>query len=73
MGVRPIDIWEMIIYNYIDLPFNQLIQEVTMSPRGKKLNEQMRADAMAKITKAALEVFAAYGYHGTDHAGFGIK
>jgi AcrR family transcriptional regulator len=36
-----------------------------MSPRGKKLNEQMRADAMAKITKAALEVFAEYGYHGT--------
>jgi AcrR family transcriptional regulator len=35
-----------------------------MSPRGKKLNEQMRADAMAKITRAALEVFAAYGYHG---------
>ena len=35
-----------------------------MSPRGKKLNEQMRADAMAKITKAALEVFAEYGYHG---------
>jgi AcrR family transcriptional regulator len=35
-----------------------------MSPRGKKLNEQMRADAMAKITKAALEVFSAYGYHG---------
>jgi AcrR family transcriptional regulator len=36
-----------------------------MSPRGKKLNEQMRADAMAKITKAALEVFAAYGYYGS--------
>jgi hypothetical protein len=35
-----------------------------MSPRGEKLNEQMRADAMAKITKAALEVFAEYGYHG---------
>jgi AcrR family transcriptional regulator len=35
-----------------------------MSPRGEKLNKQMRADAMAKITKAALEVFAAYGYHG---------
>ena len=35
-----------------------------MSPRGKKLNEQMRADAMARITKAALEVFSAYGYHG---------
>jgi len=36
-----------------------------MSPRGKKLNEQMRSDAMAKITAAALEVFAEYGYHGT--------
>lgn len=36
-----------------------------MSPRGKKLNEQMRADASARITKAALEVFAEYGYHGT--------
>jgi len=35
-----------------------------MSPRGKKLNEQMRSDAMAKITGAALEVFAEYGYHG---------
>ena len=35
-----------------------------MSPRGTKLNEQMRSDAMAKISKAALEVFAAYGYHG---------
>lgn len=36
-----------------------------MSPRGKKLNEQMRAEAMTKITRAALEVFAEYGYHGT--------
>ena len=36
-----------------------------MSPRGKKLNEQMRSEAVAKITKAALEVFAEYGYHGT--------
>jgi AcrR family transcriptional regulator len=35
-----------------------------MSPRGEKRNEQMRADATAKITKAALEVFAEYGYHG---------
>jgi len=35
-----------------------------MSPRGNKLNEQMRAEAMAKITGAALEVFAEYGYHG---------
>ena len=35
-----------------------------MSPRGQQLNEKMRADAMAKITKAALEVFAEYGYHG---------
>ncbi len=35
-----------------------------MSPRGKKLNEQMRADASGKITRAALEVFAEYGYHG---------
>ena len=36
-----------------------------MSPRGKKLNEQMRAEAMAKITRAALEVFAEHGYYGT--------
>ncbi len=36
-----------------------------MSPRGKELNEQMRAEAMAKISQAALEVFAEYGYHGT--------
>jgi len=35
-----------------------------MSPRGKKLNEQMRADATVKITRAALGVFAEYGYHG---------
>ncbi len=35
-----------------------------MSPRGKKLNEQMRSEATEKITKAALEVFAEYGYHG---------
>jgi AcrR family transcriptional regulator len=35
-----------------------------MSPRGKKLNERMRAEAMAKITRAALEVFAEYGYYG---------
>ena len=36
-----------------------------MSPRGKKLNEQMRAEAKAEISRAALEVFAEYGYHGT--------
>ncbi len=35
-----------------------------MSPRGDKLNEQMRAGAMARITRAALEVFAEYGYYG---------
>jgi AcrR family transcriptional regulator len=35
-----------------------------MSPRSKKLNEQMRSEAMAKITTAALETFAEYGYHG---------
>jgi AcrR family transcriptional regulator len=35
-----------------------------MTPRGVKLNEQMRSDARAKITKAALEVFAEYGYYG---------
>ena len=35
-----------------------------MSPRGKKLNERMRAEAMAKITRAALEVFSEYGYYG---------
>jgi AcrR family transcriptional regulator len=35
-----------------------------MSPRGKKLNERMRADAVAKISRAALEVFAEYGYYG---------
>jgi len=35
-----------------------------MSPRGEKLNEQLRTVAMVKITKAALEVFAEYGYHG---------
>src|SRR5512136_1164415 len=35
-----------------------------MSPRGKKLNEKMRSEAIAKITRAALIVFAEYGYHG---------
>jgi AcrR family transcriptional regulator len=35
-----------------------------MSPRGKKQNEQMRAEALEKIYIAALEVFAEYGYHG---------
>ncbi len=36
-----------------------------MSPRGKKLNAQMRTKAMTKITGAALKVFAEYGYHGS--------
>jgi AcrR family transcriptional regulator len=35
-----------------------------MTPRNKELNEQMRKEAMSKITKAALKVFAEYGYHG---------
>ena len=35
-----------------------------MSPRGQKQNEQMRAEALEKITLAALAVFAEYGYHG---------
>ena len=35
-----------------------------MSPRSAKLNEQMRKEAITKITRAALEVFARYGYHG---------
>jgi AcrR family transcriptional regulator len=35
-----------------------------MSPRGKKQNQQMRGEALAKITQAALKVFADYGYHG---------
>ena len=35
-----------------------------MSPRGKELNEEMRAEALAKIDSAALQVFADYGYHG---------
>ena len=37
-----------------------------MSPRGKKLNEEMRAEAIAKITRAALVTFAEYGYHGAS-------
>ena len=36
-----------------------------MSPRGEKRNEQMRSEAMARITRAALEVIAEYGYDGT--------
>lgn len=35
-----------------------------MSPRGQRQNEQMRAEALEKITMAALMVFAEYGYHG---------
>jgi AcrR family transcriptional regulator len=35
-----------------------------MSPRGESLNERMRAEAMTKITGAALRIFAEYGYHG---------
>ena len=35
-----------------------------MTPRSKELSEQMRKEAIARITKAALEVFAEYGYHG---------
>jgi TetR/AcrR family transcriptional regulator len=36
-----------------------------MSPRNQKQNEQMRNEATDKITRAALEVFAEYGYHAT--------
>ncbi len=35
-----------------------------MSPRGATQNEQMRAEAIEKITNAALEVFSDYGYNG---------
>jgi AcrR family transcriptional regulator len=35
-----------------------------MSPRKRERNEQMRAEALAKINGAALTVFARYGYHG---------
>ena len=35
-----------------------------MSPRGQKQNEQMRAEALGKITIAAVKVFAEFGYHG---------
>ena len=35
-----------------------------MSPRGETQNEQMREEAREKITKAAMEVFSDYGYHG---------
>jgi AcrR family transcriptional regulator len=35
-----------------------------MSPRGVSQNEKMRADALAKISSAALNVFSEYGYHG---------
>jgi AcrR family transcriptional regulator len=35
-----------------------------MSPHKKELNEQMRAEALAKIHSAALKVFARYGYYG---------
>lgn len=35
-----------------------------MSPRGDLYNEQIRAETLSKITSAALEVFAEYGYNG---------
>ncbi len=35
-----------------------------MSPRGRERNEQLRTDAVEKITAAALRVFSEYGYHG---------
>lgn len=35
-----------------------------MSPRGEGRNADMRAGALARISRAALEVFAEYGYHG---------
>ena len=35
-----------------------------MSPRGRVLNEEMRAETLAKLNSAALQVFAQYGYHG---------
>jgi AcrR family transcriptional regulator len=37
---------------------------IEMTPRGQQLNEKMRSEAIEKITKAALTVFAEYGYHG---------
>lgn len=36
-----------------------------MTPRNELLNRQMRDEACARITRAALEVFAEYGYFGT--------
>jgi len=35
-----------------------------MSPRGEEQNRRMRSEAIEKITAAALEAFAEYGYHG---------
>jgi AcrR family transcriptional regulator len=35
-----------------------------MSPRGLEQNEKMRADALAKISRAALDAFTEYGYQG---------
>ena len=35
-----------------------------MTPRGQVHNEQMRAEALGKITNATLKVFAECGYHG---------
>ena len=36
-----------------------------MSPRGKQRNERLREEALGKITRGALSVFAEYGYHGS--------
>ena len=35
-----------------------------MTPRGQKYNEQIREKTLEKITKAALDVFSEFGYHG---------
>jgi AcrR family transcriptional regulator len=35
-----------------------------MSPRGNKQNDQMRAEALARISEAALRIFSDYGYNG---------
>lgn len=35
-----------------------------MSPRNREQNEQMRAETLEKITRAAMKVFSEYGYHG---------
>lgn len=40
-------------------------KERPVSPRSIQLNNELRKESLAKIDKAALDIFSQYGYHGT--------